>query len=200
MDILLRGGRVIDPSADRPLDAAVDLRIEGGRVAEVGRGLAARGEGRVVDLKGALVLPGLVDLHVHLREPGQEYKEDIATGSRAAAAGGFTTICCMPNTVPANDCRSVSDLIVRRAREVGLCRVRPGGAISRKLEGTALVEYGEMKEAGLVAVSDDGRRQVAVVLDAARVIEAEPSLLGLSSHLVTVATRPGIDGEPPQPG
>src|SRR6186713_2895400 len=144
MDILLRGGRVIDPSADRPLDAAVDLRIEGGRVAEVGRGLAARGEGRVVDLKGALVLPGLVDLHVHLREPGQEYKEDIATGSRAAAAGGFTTICCMPNTVPANDCRAVTDLIVRRAREVGLCRVRPVGAVSRGLEGKSLAEFGEM--------------------------------------------------------
>ena len=139
MDILLRGGRVIDPSADRPLDAAVDVRIEGGRIAEVGRGLAGGPRvPRVVDLQGALLVPGLVDLHVHLREPGQEYKEDIATGSRAAAAGGFTTICCMPNTVPTNDCRSVTDLIVRRAREVGLCRVRPVGAVSKGLEGKAL--------------------------------------------------------------
>src|SRR5688500_11028079 len=152
MDILLRGGRVIDPSADRPLDASVDLRIEGGRIAEVGRGLS--GGRQVVDLKGQLVVPGLVDLHVHLREPGQEYKEDIATGSLAAAAGGFTTICCMPNTVPANDCRSVTDLIVRRAREVGLCRVRPVGAISKGLEGRSLAEFGEMQEAGIVAVSD----------------------------------------------
>jgi dihydroorotase len=209
MDILLRGGRVIDPSADRPLDASVDVRIEGGRIAEVGRGLS--GGRQVVDLGGALVVPGLVDLHVHLREPGQEYKEDITTGSRAAAAGGFTTICCMPNTVPANDCRSVTDLIVRRAREVGLCRVLPVGAVSKGLDGKALAEFGEMKEAGIVAVSDDGRPVMHAglmrrALEYARtfglplVQHAED--LGLAEGGVMnegeVATRLGLRGQPPQ--
>ena len=211
MDILLRGGRVIDPSADRPLDAAVDLRIEAGRIAEVGRGLAGRGGGRVIDLKGQLVVPGLVDLHVHLREPGQEYKEDIATGSRAAAAGGFTTICCMPNTVPANDCRAVTDLIVRRAREVALCRVRPVGAVSRGLEGKALAEFGEMKEAGIVAVSDDGRPVMHAglmrrALEYARTfglpVVQHAEDLGLAEGGVMnegeVATRLGLRGQPPQ--
>ena len=212
MDILLRGGRVIDPSADRPLDAAVDVRIEGGRIAEVGRGLAGGPRvPRVVDLQGALLVPGLVDLHVHLREPGQEYKEDIATGSRAAAAGGFTTICCMPNTVPTNDCRSVTDLIVRRAREVGLCRVRPVGAVSKGLEGKALAEIGEMKEAGIVAVSDDGRPIMHAglmrrALEYARTfrlpVVQHAEDLGLAEGGVmnegAVATRLGLRGQPPQ--
>jgi dihydroorotase len=210
MDILLRGGRVIDPSADRPLDAAVDVRIEGGRIAEVGRGLAG-GRARVVDVKGALVVPGLVDLHVHFREPGQEYKEDIATGSRAAAAGGFTTVCCMPNTVPANDCRSVTDLIVRRAREVGLCRVLPVGAISKALEGKALAEFGEMKEAGIVAVSDDGKPVMNAGLMRRALEYARTFSLPLVQHAEDlslaeggvmnegeVATRLGLRGQPPQ--
>ena len=210
MDILLRGGRVIDPSADRPLDAAVDVRIEGDRIAEVGRGLAA-GRGRTVDLGGALVVPGLVDLHVHFREPGQEYKEDIATGSRAAAAGGFTTVCCMPNTVPANDCRSVTDLIVRRAREVALCRVLPVGAISKGLEGKALAEFGEMKEAGIVAVSDDGKPVMHAGLMRRALEYARTFALPLVQHAEDlslaeggvmnegeVATRLGLRGQPPQ--
>lgn len=155
MDTLLSGGRVIDTAAG--FDRAADVLIRGGRIAEVGRGLAAPAGGRVVDVTDLLVVPGLVDLHVHFREPGHEYKEDIESGSKAAAAGGFTTVCCMPNTNPVNDCRAVTDLIVRRAREVGLARVRPIGAISRRLEGESLAELGEMKEAGIVAVSDDGR-------------------------------------------
>jgi dihydroorotase len=155
MDTLLRGGRVVDPAAGH--DGTADVLIREGRVAEVGRGLAAPSGGRAVDVSGLLVVPGLVDLHVHFREPGHEYKEDIESGSRTAAAGGFTTVCCMPNTNPVNDCRAVTDLIVRRAAEVGLARVRPIGAISKKLEGHGLAEFGEMKEAGIVAVSDDGR-------------------------------------------
>jgi dihydroorotase len=211
MQILLRGGRLIDPSAERPLDATVDLRIEGGRIAEIGRGLAAPAGARAVDLGGKLVVPGLVDLHVHLREPGQEYKEDIATGSRAAAAGGFTTVCCMPNTVPVNDCRSVTDLIVRRAREVGLCRVRPVGAISKKLEGAALAEFGEMKEAGIVAVSDDGRPVMNAGLMRRALEYARTFDLPLVQHAEDldlaeggvmnegdVATRLGLRGQPPQ--
>ena len=155
MDTLLRGGRVIDTAAG--FDGTADVLIRSGLIAEVGRGLAAPSGGRVIDAGDLLVVPGLVDLHVHFREPGHEYKEDVESGSRSAAAGGFTTVCCMPNTYPVNDCRAVTDLIVRRAREVGLARVRPIGAISKKLEGKSLAELGEMKEAGIVAVSDDGR-------------------------------------------
>lgn len=211
MDLVLRGGRVIDPTAERPLDAAVDVRIADGRIAEVGRGLAAGAGARSVDVAGKLVVPGLVDLHVHFREPGQEYKEDIATGSRSAAAGGYTTVCCMPNTVPVNDCRSVTDLIVRRAREVGLCRVHPVGAVSRGLEGRALAEFGEMKEAGCVALSDDGRPvmsgglmrralEYARTFDLPVVQHAEDLSLaeGGVMNEGEVATRLGLRGQPPQ--
>src|SRR4029450_12733095 len=102
-------------------------------------------------------VPGLIDLHVHLREPGHEYKEDIETGTRAAASGGFTTICCMPNTKPVNGQRTVTELIVRGSREIGAVRVRPIGAITQGLEGKNLADIADMKEAGIVAVSDDGR-------------------------------------------
>src|SRR5215470_1886127 len=153
-DLVLRGGRVFDPAAARPVDQAGDLRIAHGRIVEIGRGLVG---GRIVDVKDLWIVPGLIDLHVHLREPGQEYKEDIETGTRAAAAGGFTTVCCMPNTKPVNDQRAVTELIVRRAREVGRVRVRPIGAITHGLEGKALADIAEMKDAGIVAISDDGR-------------------------------------------
>ena len=111
---------------------------------------------RVVDVRGSWVVPGLIDLHCHLREPGHEYKEDIATGTRAAAAGGFTAVCAMPNTTPPNDTRAVTELIVRRAREAAVVRVYPVGAITKGLAGETLAEMGELKEAGCVAVSDDG--------------------------------------------
>ena len=153
-DLVLRGGRVFDPGAARPIDQAGDIRIAHGRIVEIGRGLVG---GRIVDVKDLWIVPGLIDLHVHLREPGQEYKEDIETGTRAAAAGGFTTICCMPNTKPVNDQRTVTELIVRRARELGAVRVRPIGAITQGLEGKALADIGDMKEGGIVAISDDGR-------------------------------------------
>jgi dihydroorotase len=163
----------------------------------------------VIALGGRLLLPGFVDLHVHLREPGQEYKEDIASGGRAAAAGGFTTVCCMPNTVPPNDCRAVTDLITRRARDVDLVRVRPVGAISQGLRGEALAEMGEMKDAGIVAVSDDGRPvmssglmrralEYAATFGLPVVQHAED--LGLSAGGVmnegAVATRAGLRGQP----
>jgi dihydroorotase len=209
MNLLLRGGRVIDPG--RKLDAAADVRVEDGVVAEVGRGLAGGRGAREIDARDRVIVPGFVDLHVHLREPGQEYKEDIATGSASAASGGFTTICCMPNTVPPNDCRSVTDLIVRRAREVGLCRVHPVGAISVKLEGKALAEYGEMKEAGAVALSDDGKPVMSAglmrrALEYARTFDlpvvqhAEDLSLaeGGVMNEGEVATRLGLRGQPPQ--
>jgi dihydroorotase len=156
MDICLRGGRVIDPA--RGMDAEADVLLQGGAVAKVGPGIAG-GVGadvRVVDVRGSWVVPGLIDLHTHLREPGQEYKEDIETGTRSAAAGGYTAVCPMPNTTPPNDNRSVSELMVRRAAEVGLVRVYPVGAISKGLKGESLAEMGELKDAGCVAVSDDG--------------------------------------------
>lgn len=157
MDLCLRGGRVIDPR--RGFDAEADVLLKEGVVGRVGPGIAAGvGDGvRVVDVRGKWVVPGLVDLHTHLREPGQEYKEDIATGTRAAAAGGFTAVCAMPNTTPPNDTRAVTELIVRRAREAGAVRVYPVGAITKGLSGESLAEMGELKEAGCVAVSDDGK-------------------------------------------
>ncbi|HJZ84698.1 MAG TPA: dihydroorotase [Polyangia bacterium] len=157
MHLVLRGGRVIDPQSKR--DKSADVLISEDRIARIEPGLAAAAPkgARIIDCRDRYVVPGLVDLHVHLREPGHEYKEDIASGTRAAAAGGFSTVCCMPNTTPPNDCRAVTDLILNRAREVGQARVRPVGAISKGLAGETLAEMGEMKDAGVVAVSDDGR-------------------------------------------
>jgi dihydroorotase len=154
MDICLRGGRVIDPA--RGFDAEADVLLAGGVVAKIAKSIADGPGIRTLDARGCWVVPGLIDLHTHLREPGQEYKEDIATGTRAAAAGGYTAVCAMPNTVPPNDNRSVSELMVRRAAEVGVVRVYPVGAISKGLKGESLAEMGELKDAGCVAVSDDG--------------------------------------------
>ena len=157
MDLCLRGGRVIDPG--RGVDAEADVILKDGVVARSGKGIAAGlgADVRVIDVRGKWVIPGLIDLHTHLREPGHEYKEDILTGTRAAAAGGFTAVCAMPNTTPPNDSRAVTELVVRRAREVGAVRVYPVGAISKGLAGETLAEMGELKDAGCVAVSDDGR-------------------------------------------
>jgi dihydroorotase len=205
-ELVLRGGRVFDPAAARPIDQAGDVRIAGGRVVEIGRGLVAP---RIVDVRDLWVVPGLVDLHVHLREPGQEYKEDIETGTRAAAAGGFTTICCMPNTRPVNDQRAVTELIVRRAREVGSVRVRPIGAITSGLAGESLADIADMKEAGIVAISDDGRPvmnagllrralEYARTFDLPVVQHAEDLALaeGGAMNEGAVATRIGIRGQP----
>ena len=154
-DLLLRGGRVIDPA--RNFGASADVLLRDGKVAQVQAGIAAPSGARVIDVKGKWVVPGLIDLHTHLREPGQEYKEDIETGTAAAAAGGYTAVCAMPNTVPPNDNRAVTELMVRRAREVGVVRVYPIGCITVGQKGETLAEMGEMKDAGIVAVSDDGR-------------------------------------------
>ncbi|MES1205923.1 MAG: dihydroorotase [Pseudomonadota bacterium] len=157
MDLCLRGGRVIDPR--RNFDSEADVLLEGGRITRVERGIAAGlpASTRVLDARGLWIAPGFIDLHTHLREPGQEYKEDIATGTKAAAAGGFTAVCAMPNTVPPNDCRAVTELIMERARSAGVVRVYPIGAVSKGQKGQELAEMGEMKDAGIVAVSDDGR-------------------------------------------
>jgi dihydroorotase len=205
-DLVLRGGRVFDPAAARPVDQAGDVRIAHGRIVEIGRGLVG---GRILDVRDLWIVPGLIDLHVHLREPGQEYKEDIETGTRAAAAGGFTTICCMPNTRPVNDQRTVTELIVRRSRDVGVVRVRPIGAITAGLEGKALADIGDMKEGGIVAISDDGRPvmnagllrralEYARTFDLPVVQHAEDLDLaeGGAMNEGAVATRIGIKGQP----
>jgi dihydroorotase len=157
LDLCLRGGRVIDPR--RNFDSEADVLLQDGRVARIEKGIAAAAIAgtRVIEARGLWVAPGLIDLHTHLREPGQEYKEDIVSGTRAAAAGGFTAVCAMPNTVPPNDCRAVTELIVERARMAGAVRVYPIGAITRGQKGEELAEMGEMKDAGIVAVSDDGK-------------------------------------------
>ncbi len=151
--LLIRGGRLLDPSSG--LDLVGDLLIEDGLVAAVGD-VGATKHLEELDAEGLLVTPALVDLHVHLREPGAEYKEDVRTGAAAAVAGGFGTVCCMPNTSPPNDCRAVTELILARAAEAGLARVRPVAGISMGLSGKGLTEVAELKAAGAVALSDDG--------------------------------------------
>jgi dihydroorotase len=157
MRILIAGGRVIDPANTR--DAVMNVLIEDGRIAEVVSpgGHPAPAAERVLDARGKVVCPGFVDLHVHLREPGREDMETIATGTRAAARGGFTTVCCMANTTPVNDNQSVTDFIIDRARRDGAVHVFPIGAISKGLQGEELAEIGELIGAGCVAISDDGK-------------------------------------------
>ena len=153
--ILIQGGRVIDPSQD--LDGTMDVLIEDGAVARIDGRIGKPEDTEVIDASGLIVAPGLIDIHVHLREPGQEYKETVRTGTLAAAAGGFTGVACMANTEPVNDSRSVTEHILLEARRHGFARVHPIGAISKGLKGEELAEIGEMIRAGVVAVSDDGR-------------------------------------------
>jgi dihydroorotase len=155
MNLLVTNGRVIDPA--NGLDALADVLVLEGRVSRVGPKLAAPAGTPALDVGGRVVAPGFIDIHVHLREPGEEYKETIATGTRAAAAGGFTAVACMANTSPVNDTRAVTDYILAQARVGGVVRVYPIGAVTRGLQGTELAELGELAEAGCVAYSDDGR-------------------------------------------
>jgi dihydroorotase len=159
--LLLTGGRLIDPCAGTV--AAEDLLLEDGRIAQRGPAGSVAAEAPTLDARGLLVFPGLVDMHVHLREPGQEYKETIATGVAAALAGGFTSVACMANTSPVNDSGAVTRFILERAALANGARVYPIGALSVGLQGERLAEIGEMHRAGIVAVSDDGRP----VMDAA---------------------------------
>jgi dihydroorotase len=153
-NLLLKGGRVIDPASKT--DAVCDVLIIDGLVAGVGRNLPA-GRAEIFDAEGLIVAPGFIDMHVHLREPGFEHAETIESGSRAAAAGGFTSICCMPNTKPVNDSALVTSYIVERARKHAIVNVFPIGAITKGSEGEELAGIGGMKAAGAVAISDDGR-------------------------------------------
>lgn len=154
MKWLIKGGRVLDPATGR--DEAADVLIEEGTIAAVGRGISLPKGGREVDAGGFCVVPGLVDLHCHLREPGFEYKETVATGCAAAVKGGITSVLCMANTDPVNDCASVTAHILEKACRAGLARVYPVGSVTRGMEGESLSEMGELASAGCVAVSDDG--------------------------------------------
>lgn len=156
MNILIKNGRVIDPANDT--DERLDLLVSSGKIVRIGRPGSILADGpHVIDASGMLVVPGLIDMHVHLREPGFEYKETIETGTASARAGGFTSVCCMPNTRPVNDNRSVTEYILSQAAKAASTNVFPIGAITKQSAGEELSEMGELYDAGCVAVSDDGR-------------------------------------------
>jgi dihydroorotase len=152
--LLIKGGRVIDPGSG--LDAVADVLLSGGAIEAVGKGLAAPNGAKTINAKGLIVTPGFVDLHCHLREPGFEDKETIATGTRAAAAGGFTTVCAMPNTNPPMDNASTIDYVMRKAAAEGAVRVLPIGSVTKASAGRELAEMAEMADAGAIGFSDDG--------------------------------------------
>jgi dihydroorotase len=209
--LVLREVRAFDPGEG--LDERVDVVIEGGVIRRLGRGAARELGGlertRVIEGRGRWLLPGLVDLHTHLREPGFEHKEDIASGLRAAAAGGFVRVCPMPNTRPANDQGYITRYMVLRAREACGVRVHPIGAITQGLKGEELAEFGALREAGAVGVSDDGRcvtnsalmrraLEYARAFDLVVIQHAEDHALtaGAQMHEGPVATRLGLRGWP----
>ena len=205
--LLLRGGRVIDPS--RAIDQTADVLVQDGRIAGVGLNLAGPEGVEVREVHGLAVGPGLVDVHVHLREPGNEDEETVATGARAAAGGGFTAICAMPNTDPVTDNQAAVGFIVRQAMRAGFARVHPIGAVSVGQKGERLAEFGEMVGAGAVAVSDDGRPVISghlmrTALEYARTFDIpvadhceEPTLSdGGAMHEGLVAARLGLKGIP----
>ena len=207
MSLLIRNGRVVDPAGGT--DAVADVLIVDGRIQKVGRGLKAPAGAEAIDATGKVVCPGFIDMHVHLREPGFEYKETIASGTRAAAAGGFTAVVCMANTFPVNDNRAVTDYILARAKVEGVVRVYPIGAVTRNLEGRQLAELAEQAEAGCVAFSDDGKcvmnaelyrraMEYALPFGTPIISHAEDCHLAHGAHMNEglVATELGLSGQP----
>ena len=205
--LLLHHARVIDPASG--LDQVTDVLIEGGRVSSIGADLTQPPGAQRVDCSGLIVAPGLIDPHVHLREPGGEHKETIATGTAAATAGGFTTVCCMPNTTPALDSPEMIDALKTRARETGQCRVFPVGAVTLGRKGETLAEIELMSERGAVAFSDDGDvvESANVMLRALREIARTGKVMMQHCQDVTLtrgsvmnssptATRLGLTGWP----
>ncbi len=207
--VLIRQARLIDPA--RQLDLVGDLLVDGGRIAAAGPVIEGPPDGCiVVAASGLVVCPGFIDLHAHLREPGYEYKETIATGSQAAARGGFTTVCCMPNTDPPIDSESVVEFVLRRARDAGQVRILPIGCVTRGRQGRELADMEEMAAAGAVAFSDDGdpvedanlmRMALTYSADLGRPVSNHCQDLHLSGEGVmaegAVATRLGLPGIPP---
>jgi dihydroorotase len=207
--IFIEGGRFIDPASGT--DGVRTVVVREGKIAEVGERIERPRDARAIDARGRWVTPGLVDLHVHLREPGQEYKETVETGARAAVAGGFTAVCAMPNTVPANDNASVTELVLARAAAARLARVYPVGCISKGSKGEELAEFGDLKAAGCVALSDDGKPVMSPALmrralEYARafdlpvtVHEEDLTLVGKGvMHEGPTSTRMGLKGIPAQ--
>ncbi len=203
---LLRNGRVVDPASG--VDDQRDVLIEDGKLVRVDTRIDPAGA-EVIDVKGLVVCPGFIDMHVHFRDPGQEWKETIATGTRAAAAGGFTSVACMPNTVPVNDSRSVTEHMLAEAEEHGVVRVYPIGCISKGQRGKELAEMGDMIEAGAVAFSDDGKPVMSSLLmrkaleysrifDVPIIDHCEDALLvdGGVMHEGALSTRLGLRGWP----
>ena len=206
--MVIRNGRVVDPA--NGIDAVQDVLIVDGAVAQIGPKLAAPKEATVVDATGKVVCPGFIDAHVHLREPGFEYKETVATGTRSAAAGGFTAVCTMANTYPVNDNRSITDYILAKAQTEGIVRVYPIGAVTRGLKGEELSEMAELVEAGCVAYSDDGKcvmnaalyrraMEYSLPFGAPLISHAEDSHLAKNTAMSegVVSTELGIPGAPP---
>jgi dihydroorotase len=204
--LLLRNGRVVDPVAG--LDDTLDVLVEDGGIARIEAKIAARGA-EVLDLAGLVVCPGFVDMHVHLREPGQEWKETVASGTAAAAAGGFTAVACMPNTVPPNDNRSVTEFIVAQALAAGAARVHPIGCVTKGQKGEELAEMGDMAAAGAKGFSDDGRPVSSSLLmrralEYSRIFDVpiidhceDPGLVaGGAVHEGEISTRLGLRGWP----
>jgi dihydroorotase len=209
---VLKEGRVLDPASNR--DETADVVIEAGRIVQVGKGAGAGAHSderdtRIIDCSGKWITPGFVDLHTHLREPGLEYKEDIASGTRAAAAGGFTTVCAMPNTKPVNDNRAITEMIVARSKQHGSVHVHPLGAITRGQLGRELTEMADLRDAGCVAVSDDGRcvTDAAVMrraleyahtfgLPVVQHAEDHSLTVGAQMHEGAISTRLGLKGWP----
>jgi dihydroorotase len=207
MSLLIKNGRVVDPAGGS--DSVQDVWIAEGRIHKVGKGLRAPAGTETVDATGKVVCPGFIDIHAHLREPGFEYKETIASGTRAAAAGGFTALCCMANTFPVNDNRAVTDYILARAKVEGVVRVYPIGAVTRNLEGKQLAEMAEQAEAGCVAFSDDGKcvmnaelyrraMEYALPFGVPVISHAEDCHLahGAAMHEGFVSTELGLSGQP----
>jgi dihydroorotase len=205
--ILIRGGRVIDPS--RGTDGVADVLLGDGRILAVGRGVAAPEGALVIEAAGKVVAPGLIDLHVHLREPGQEDLETVASGAMAAAAGGFSAVCAMPNTDPVTDNQAAVGFIVSQAQRAGKARVYPIGAVTLGQRGEQLAEFGELVGAGAVAVSDDGKpvgssHMMRTALEYARTFgipvanhcEEMSLALGGAMHEGLISTRLGLKGIP----
>lgn len=191
---IISGGRVLDPACG--LDKIADIVIEDGKIFEITDHFpATRVETEIIDASGKLVVPGLIDMHVHLREPGHEYKETIRSGCMAAAAGGFTAVCSMPNTNPVNDSRQVTEYILSKAQEAGICRVYPVGAISKGLKGEQISEYGELKDAGVIALSDDGKPVVGTRLMRRAMEYANAFDLLIISHCEDMDLAAGVMNE-----
>lgn len=206
MTTLVRGGRVVDPSTG--LDGLFDILLSGGKIAAVGARLDAV-PGRTIDVTGLVVVPGLIDMHVHLREPGYEAKETIATGARAAARGGFTTVCAMPNTKPVNDSRAVTERILAEAGRNAVVNVLPIAAVTRGSRGEELVDMADLSASGAVAFSDDGlpvmnsrvmRQALAAAASSGGLVidhcEDRALAHGGSMHEGLVAARLGLAGIP----